>query len=315
MLSNNLDYKYITGQPDPYVIHENGRFYLYATHNDGITLFVSDDMENWSCRGFVLTEKKETAFWAPAVFKCDGQYYLYYSSVPVGCQDSHEECLKVAAADSPEGPFTYIGTLLPPFSIDAHVVTYRGQMYLFYSTNIWSGNRVGTIIVLDRLTNPFTAEGRPQPVLLPTLEQEVSWPARDFGDGKPFVKWHTVEGAFYFYKDGVHYLMYSGNAFQNDNYFVGYATSRDECEDLRDVRFTKYPDDKTFQPLLFRDGVQEGTGHNSVLRYNGAYYIFYHARTVDIPDDGTDCRSLRINRLTAEDGILTVGEPIPTNLE
>ncbi len=302
-------------QPDPYVIEENGRYYLYATNPGGVSLYISDDMRVWDSAGMVLTDKREKEFWAPAVVKWDGRFYMYYSSMAIDEQDVHTERIKVAVSDVPEGPFRYCKTLLPPFSIDAHAVSYKGQPYIFYSTNKYDGERVGTYITLDRLTDPFTAEGKPREMLLPTIEQEVSWQARDFGDGKPPVKWHTVEGAFYFFADGVHYLMYSGSAFSNDQYFVGYATSRDDCEDLRDVRFVKYPDDAQFCPLLYKDRLREGTGHNSVLRRGNEYYVFYHARKVGLPDDGTDRRRLHINRLLVHDGALTLGEPIQTNLE
>lgn len=53
----------------------------------------------------------------------------------------------------------------------------------------------------------------------PTINEEIYQKDR-FKKGQ---HWHTIEGAFYFYKEGTHYLMYSGACYQNPTYFIGYS--------------------------------------------------------------------------------------------
>ena len=53
----------------------------------------------------------------------------------VSDMNDHGQRLIVAESSSPEGRFVYRNDLLPPFSIDAHVVESGGGLYLFYSTN------------------------------------------------------------------------------------------------------------------------------------------------------------------------------------
>lgn len=119
--------------------------------------------------------------------------------------------------------------------------------------------------------------------------------------------WHTIEGAFYFYKDGIHYLMYSGACYQNPTYFIGYCTAKGpEDADLRTLEWKKYPDENTYAPLLTKNEIAEGLGHNSVLYEDGKYYIVYHARDYGDIEKKEDTRSARIDELIVDDGKLSV---------
>jgi tRNA dimethylallyltransferase len=68
----------------------------------------------------------------------------------------------------------------------------------------------------------------------------------------------------------------------------------------------KYPDENTYAPLISKNEYEEGTGHNSVIKYDGEYYVIYHGR--DVIDDGRitgDKRTARICRLTLDGEKLT----------
>ena len=106
------------GQPDPYVIRANDKFYIYATGIAGVTCYRADRIDGeWENLGFVLETEGEKEFWAPCVIEQDGTYYMYYSSVKSDSRDVHDERIKVAVCDRPDGKFRYVCDVLPPFSI------------------------------------------------------------------------------------------------------------------------------------------------------------------------------------------------------
>lgn len=279
-------------QPDPYLIKaEDGRYYLYAT---GGQVYSSEKLlRDWKYCGVRLIMPGQKVCWAPCVFYHDGMYYMYYSSMDEDCQEEHGHKIRVAVSECPEGPFVFKKTLLPPFSIDPHVVKTPAGIYLFYSGNDEHAERPGTRIYCDRLTDPFHAEGQPVCAVYPTLDEEIYQRDR-FRAGE---HWHTIEGAFYFFRAGTHYLMYSGACYQNPTYFIGYATAEgEEDADLRMLQWKKYPDERTYAPLLAKTSCYEGAGHNSVLVDDGRYYIVYHARDFG-PAGNEDTRTARMDEM------------------
>lgn len=112
----------------------------------------------------------------------------------------------MAVSDSSKGQFDYVKTMLPPFSIDPHVVTPSSDMYMFYCNNDYQVESTGTRLMCGRMIAPFTMEGSTRCIVCPTLDEEIYLWDR-FRKGK---QWHTVESAFYFYHEGIHFLMYSG---------------------------------------------------------------------------------------------------------
>ncbi|MCI8500341.1 MAG: family 43 glycosylhydrolase [Clostridia bacterium] len=288
-------------QPDPYIIKaDDGFYYLYVSGVENVGIYRSSSPEGeWEYRGAAFEEEGFCEYWAPCVVEENGVYYMYYSSVPQGCDDMHEQAIKIATSDRPDGKFVYRKTMIEPFSIDAHVVKSGGEYYIFYSCNDYEAERAGTYIAVDKMLDLFTAEGNPVPVVLPTLDEEIFLRDR-FRVGQ---NWHTIEGAFYFRKGDDHYLMYSGNCYQSQYYFIGYAYAHGAENDLRRLQFRKMPDECTYAPLLCRNREETGTGHNSVLEENGVYYIVYHGRDAGA-DEKTETRTARIKRFTAEGGVL-----------
>jgi GH43 family beta-xylosidase len=289
-------------QPDPYIIYAEGKYFIYATGADGVEAYVSDRLcSNWQYLGVVLREEGMQEYWAPCAIERGGKYYMYYSSFEKSETDVHRQAIKVAIGDCPQGPFRYHNTVLPAFAIDPHVVKSGGDYYMIYSANDYESDRAGTYIAIDRMIDMFTVEGNPVRVVLPTLDEEIFMYDR-FRKGQ---NWHTIEGGFYFRKGDDHYLTYSGNCYENEKYFVGYAYAHSTESDLRKIPFRKYPSDDIYAPLLAKNGEEEGTGHNSVIEENGEYYIVYHAR--DIGDRKSyDTRTARICPLKAEGEKLTV---------
>ena len=288
--------------PDPYIIKIRDIYYIYTTNHNGIRLFSSPDLKKWVDHGYVITKDGYQNFWAPSTIVIDDVIYTYFSMRPLTSTDVHDQKIYVATAKDPLGPYTIKQSIVPSFSIDPHVVLSGNDLFMYYSCNIYEGERVGTIIVVDKMVSPTKMVGKPQVVLLPTIDEEIFMRNR-FKEGQD---WHTVEGAFYFREGNYHYLTYSGNSYENKFYFIGYAVAYGAEDDLTKLKFTKMPNPTTYAPLLATNENETSTGHNSVLFENGHYYIIYHGR--DIVPDGQACpvRTARIASLTVHDGILSV---------
>ena len=149
-----LNVPFGSSQPDPYIVGIGGKYYMYATHVDGVQLYVSSDKLNWDFAGFCFTREEYKEFWAPAVAQIGGKYYLYVSCMPSDTADDHTQRLITAVSETPQGPFRYCCDLVPPFSIDAHVVQSGGEGVLFYSVNDYTAECAGTLIVVDKMLSP-----------------------------------------------------------------------------------------------------------------------------------------------------------------
>ena len=295
------------GQADPFILKANGRYYIYVTGHDGIYAYHSDNLfSGWKYHGVVMTVPGLTAFWAPSVIELDDKFYMYNSieiDTDTPDQGRHTGAMHVSVADNPLGPFTNTTQLLHPFSIDSHVVKNEAGLFLFYSTNRFEGERVGTYIVVDKLLDPFHAAGNPVTVVEPTLDEDIFERDR-YKKGQ---HWHTIEGAFYFKEGDWQYVMYSGNCFEQPTYYVGYARAKTSETDLTKIKFEKYPDDKTYSPVLAANDFEEGTGHHSMIKEDGQWYAVYHARGYNdgLGASAFDARNARICKLNVKDGIIT----------
>ena len=295
------------GQADPFILKARGRYYIYVTGHDGIYAYHSDNLfSGWKYHGVVMSVPGLSAFWAPSVIELDGKFYMYNSiEIDTDMPDAggHTGAMHVSVADDPLGPFTGTKQLMHPFSIDSHVVKNEAGLFIFYSTNRFEGERVGTYIVVDKLTDPFHAAGNPVTVVEPTLDEDIFERDR-YKKGQ---HWHTIEGAFYFKEGDWQYVMYSGNCYEQPTYYVGYARAKTSETDLTKIKFEKYPDDKTYSPVLSANDFEEGTGHHSMIKEDGQWYAVYHARDYDdgLGASAFDARNARICKLNVKDGIIT----------
>ena len=291
-------------QADPYILKaQNDKFYLYVTGSDGVHAFESNGLtEEYKYIGVVFTLNNKKEFWAPAVEFINGKYYMYVSCMPKDSDDVHQQAMHVAVSDNPFGPFESAKQIIEPFSIDAHVVSSGDELFIFYSVNDYEAARAGTYVVVDKMLDPVTPCGNPVSVVRPTLDEEIFMKNR-FKQGQ---HWHTLEGAFYFREGDYHYLIYSGNCYQNEYYYLGYAVAKTTETDLTKIKFTKYPNENTYHPLINKNHFEAGTGHNSVIKVNDSWYAVYHGRDL-VPDKRLvgDNRTARICKLILEGEKLT----------
>lgn len=298
--------------PDPFILTYRGQYFCYATHQDGVQVSVSDDLTTWEHLGWALQLPGRKNYWAPSVIHANGVFYMYNSSVPANSADPHDGYMQVSTSTSPTGPFEYQATLFNKFSIDSQIVRDKdGQYYFFYSTNDTTGlnpDNPGTSILVDRMVDFYTLAGKPQAIVIPTLDEEVFEHNR-FGDGR---NWHTIEGATYITHKDTGYLTYSGNAYVRENYFVSYSTAQTAGKTIGELAWTKYPSDYEFHALVKRNDFVEGTGHNSITYAPNQVdpWIVYHGR--DAQDELTadvEQRTMRMDPLFFDGGQLTTNAP------
>lgn len=290
-------------QADPYILEDNGFFYVFATSVEGVKCYRSEELTGeYKYLGIVFKKDGYKEYWAPAVIKINNKYYMYVSYMPENEDDTHTQGLIVAKCDEVVGPYEYLNDLALPFSIDAHPVLNDSGLYMFYSINEYEGDKVGTRIVVDKMISPTQLLGKPKVVVVPSLEEEIYMKNR-FNEGQD---WYTIEGACYFKEGNYHYLLYSANCWQNKFYFVGYSVCESNELDLTKLVYKKYPNETTYAPILSKNEFESGTGHNSVIKYNGEWYIVYHGRDLEEENELFDNRSMRIARFLVEDGKIVV---------
>lgn len=97
---------------DPFVLVENGKYYLYGTRGEtawtsasGLDVYVSTDLDNWSeakeCFSVPEDFWADKEIWAPEVHKYNGMFYMFVSLR----SDSRNRATQILRSDSPEGPF------------------------------------------------------------------------------------------------------------------------------------------------------------------------------------------------------------------
>lgn len=284
--------------PDPFVLAWGGAFWAYCTGfaADGRAFGVlrSADLTRWEPVGGAMAPLPGgfPMYWAPEVSAYGGRLWLYYS---VGDEATME--IRVAVADHPAGPFADCGRRLTgePFAIDAHVFADDdGARYLFYATDFLDHSHIGTGTVCDRLIDPLTLAGDPQPVTRACYDWHVYDPQRAEKGG---VRWHTIEGSFVLKRKGRYYQMFSGGNWQNVSYGVGYAVTetlpaagewRQACDG-----------DQILPILRTLPGAVVGPGHNSAVLGPDLmqWFCVYHRWA----DDGSE-------RLMALDRLEWIGE-------
>lgn len=97
---------------DPFVLYENGKYYLYGTRAlnfgrsvAGFDVYMSDDLENWSepipCCDSEKHGLNRSVNWAPEVHKYKGKYFMFATFAQEnGLRGTYSLC-----SDSPLGPF------------------------------------------------------------------------------------------------------------------------------------------------------------------------------------------------------------------
>ncbi|AGB41264.1 putative beta-xylosidase [Halobacteroides halobius DSM 5150] len=303
----------ITNIGDPYVLKYNGRYYLYATSapSIGFKVWTSKNLVDWKEKGLALDSSLKGNkwgrgdFWAPEVEYYQGKFYMTYSARD---KKGHLQ-IALAASDNPLGPFKNVKA--PLFNrgksyIDGHIfVDDDGTPYLYYvkdcSENIINGKHISQIYVQEMSKDLTTLKGEPTLA----IEPSQSWE----GIKKD---WQWNEGPYVLKHNEIYYLMYSANVYSSSDYAIGYATAPSPLGPWK--KYNK-------NPILSKNmekGIS-GPGHNSVTTSldGSKMYIVYHTHTY--PKFPSGNRTVNIDLMYFEDGILKVDgptrspQPMPNN--
>ena len=262
---------------DPFVMlaPESGSRYVAigtGAVQDGkvFEVLLSDDLVSWRSLGGALEPPAGLGgdCWAPEVAQSDGRWWMYYSCG----EDDVGHSLRVAVADSPVGPYVDLGLDLTPderFAIDPHPFQDDdGQWYLFYARDVLEGDRVGTMLAVDKLDDMTRLRGEPTTILTPSSDWQIYLRAREMY-GQTY-DWHTLEGPFVRHHDGRYWCFYSGGSWMEPTYGVGVAVA-----DAPLGPWTGLGDGSIMSTVPEQ---VIGPGHNSVVAGpHGEDVIVYHA--------------------------------------
>jgi Glycosyl hydrolases family 43 len=268
--------------PDPAVILVGQTYYAYATNSvaGNIQIISSTDLTTWTAVGNALPNLPSWATpndtWAPAVSRIGGAFLLYYA---VDVAGTGSECISVAIANRPEGPFTdrskaplecqkSLGGSIDPESF----VDTNGTSYL-----IWKSGGPGSSRIWSQQLAPsgtaFAAGTNPTQLLVP----DQSWQGA------------TVEAPDMITTGGHYFLFFSGNDWNSSNYAVGVATCSGPLGPCSDP---------SPSPILSSGPGLAGPGGESVFAdTSGNFWIAFHAwipGVVGFPNS----RDLYLRRLT-----------------
>lgn len=252
--------------PDPGALVVGDRVYAYATNTPAANVQVatSSDMKTWTLSDQdAMPELPSWALpgktWAPGPAQLpDGRFALYFTASDAA---SRYQCIGVAFADKPEGPFTSTADkpLVCPVdeggAIDASVtVDADGARYLVWKND---GNCCGFDTWIS--AQPLSADGASltgEPTRL--IKQTQGWEG------------HLVEAPVIVRHDDEFVLLYSANDYSGASYATGVATAKSLLG----------PYTKAKKPLLSTEGSQGrylGPGGEELLTFKGKDWLLFHS--------------------------------------
>jgi len=284
---------------DPFLLRVGDTYYAYATGNltYNIQVTTSRDLVTWERIREALPRlplwqpSSKGLTWAPEVIETDAGFVMHYTGRLV---QEGRQCLAVAVAEAPEGPFVddsrepLLCQLDLGGSIDS--TPFRdedGRLWLVWKND---GNCCGlrTRFYLQEMTPDGTGlVGEPTDL---GVQNDQPWER------------HVIEAPTLLRYDGTYYLFYSANDYNSRNYAVGYATS--------EVLEGPYVDAEE-NPILASAGSAAGPGHQSIVADDdGELWMAYHAWDSKLVGDFVGGRrALWLDELVFEDGRPVVKGP------
>jgi beta-xylosidase len=293
--------------PDPFILRVGETYFAFATNagTSNIQSATSSDLAHWTVLGDALptlpgwAQANSGLTWAPSILpRGAASFVMYYTARDTA---SGRQCISVAVASSAAGP--YVDSSKAPLvcqvsgsealcgSIDASpFVDSDGSAHL-----VWKSDE--------------NACGNP-----PRL-----WTAPLSDDGKTLTGAHTalltmnepwqspiIEGPAMTLVGGTYYLLYSANNYESASYAMGYATCLSVSGPCQNVSVSG--------PFISSAGSALGPGGGELfLDKKGDAWLAYHAWTAPLTTyAGGGARSLRIDRLDVDAGVLSLVGPTTT---
>lgn len=274
-----------TNFPDPFVLpHRGGEYLAFATNAEGgranVQMARSTNLIEWEfIRGAngalhdampdLPPWAREGWTWAPEVIRHGDRFLLYFTAKE---RRSELQCVGVAVASDPRGPFTSTateplvcqrelgGTIDPSAFRDAD-----GQMYLYYKND---GNHPRFARPTDLFAQRLSADGLsltgPATAL---LRNDTAWEA------------HVIESPTMVRRGNGYVMFFSANHFgweahqRLSPYAMGYARCTGPMGPCTDA---------PTNPILYsyndrRAGCLSGPGHQALFEAGGRQFIVFHA--------------------------------------
>lgn len=248
---------------DPFVLNENGIFYMYGTRAEnfgkgtgGFDVYSSNDLINWSngekCFDSEKFSLNREVNWAPEVHRHCGKYYMLATfTKPNGLRGTYS-----LISDSPSGEFKPLGKALTPNDwecLDGTLYISRsGEPYLVFChehTQIIDGT-----ICYVRLNNSLTAP-------IGEVRTLFSGSSPYWADKKPDGEHYITDGPFMYRTKGDELLLI-WSTFVNHKY----------CQCV--ARSSNGEIDGTFEhlPLL----IDDDGGHGMIFEAFGELFLSLH---------------------------------------
>lgn len=271
---------FIPRRADPYVLHEDGRFYFTASvpEYDRIALRRADSLAGLRTAEEVTVWRAHEGgpmskhIWAPELHRIGGRWYLYFAA------GEREDIWKIrpwvlrCEGDDPlADPWTELGTpraadpfSFRDFSLDMTTFDHRGQRYCVWAEKVAADPKISNLYIArmeapDRLATPQMLLTSPT----------YAWERHGF--------WVNEGPAFLPGEDRV-FLTYSASD-TSAAYCMGLLWA-DANADLMDIAAWH----KSPRPVFATDVARGiyGPGHNSFFRDEaGDWCMAYHARPYD----------------------------------
>ncbi len=273
---------------DPFVLKAGDTYYAYATNTFSahVPVLRATSGERGAYLGDVLSDlpawSEPGHVWAPSVSPVGDGYVLWYTTRQ---SSTGRQCISVARADTPEGPFVddssgpLICDLANGGSIDPSPIVDRdGSLWLLWKSD---GNCCGLPTII--YSQPLSTDGMAVAGNAVELIRNDLWWEGD-----------VVEGPTMAYGPKAYHLLYSANRWDTDDYAIGHAT----CDSIAG------PCVKDADPwLISYDGAWGPGGPEFVPSPDGwAGLLVYHGWTASGIGYPNGARSLFVAKLRAANG-------------
>jgi beta-xylosidase len=286
--------------PDPFVLRAGGRYYAFATGDltYNIQVSTSDDLVTWSPRREALRNlpawqpSAKGLTWAPEVVETSAGFVMHYTARDV---QAGRQCLSVAVAEQPEGPYVDISDapLTCQYDLGGSIDSspfqdMDGKRYL-----LWKSDGNCCAIPVRLFIADLSDDGR-------TLTSE----ARALRGLSVDAGWERtlIEAPTLLLHEDTYYLFFSANDYNSRDYAVGYATAKSVEGPYTDA--PENPILATQVPFGSPPGDPAGPGHQSIVADDDSdLWLVYHAWDSGLIGDGNGGRrAMWIDELAFEDG-------------
>lgn len=220
---------------DPFILLENGSYYLYATTSDTeMSYYTSTDLEHWEPGGVAFEIPRDfwayKDVWASEVHRYRGKYYQFVSLLGHNGRRGTQICV----SDGPEGPFLplkdHAVTPAEQSCIDGTLYVENGRPFIVYSHD-WpdhyveeKGAYVGEICACELTEDLLSLKDEPW-VLFESDDVPLSKATPHYmeWDGKPIIRYGSDGPFLHRFPDGTLVLIWS--PYLQNNYVVLGAVS------------------------------------------------------------------------------------------